>query len=65
MGQMAGNEASNGERADLGVKTRRLRAESAASRGQHKAQVFALVLGITLANRKCFETPLLDAAYPR
>jgi len=59
---MAGMKLPNGERADLGVKLEDYVLNPLHREGQHKAQVFASVLGITLANAQVLGNALLDAA---
>ncbi|MBK8754539.1 MAG: hypothetical protein IPL99_24100 [Candidatus Competibacteraceae bacterium] len=52
----------NGERADLGVKLEDYVQNPLHREGQHKAHVFASVLGITLDNAQVLRNALLDAA---
>jgi hypothetical protein len=59
---MAGMKLPNGERADLGVKLEDYVLNPLHREGQHKAHVFASVLGITLANAQVLRNALLDAA---
>jgi hypothetical protein len=59
---MAGMKLPNGERADLGVKLEDYVLNSLHREGQHKAHVFASVLGITSANAQVLRNALLDAA---
>lgn len=59
---MAGMKLPNGERADLGVKLEDYVLNPLHREGQHKAHVFASVLGITEANAQILRNALLDAA---
>lgn len=52
----------NGERADLGIKLEDYVLNPLHREGQHKAHVFASVLGITSANAQALRNALLDAA---
>jgi len=59
---MTGMKLPNGERADLGVKLEDYVLNPLHREGQHKAHVFAAVLGITAANAQILRNALLDAA---
>ena len=52
----------NGERANLGVNLEDYVLNPLHREGQHKAHVFASVLGITSANAQVLRNALLDAA---
>jgi hypothetical protein len=61
-GKMAGMKLPNGEQAELGVKLEDYVLNPLHREGQHKAHVFASVLGITSANARVLRNALLDAA---
>ena len=52
----------NGDRADLGTKIENYVLNPRHCEGRHKARVFELVLGITLANRQVLRQTILSAA---
>ncbi len=52
----------NGDRADLGTKIQEYSLNPLHREGQHKARVFASVLGITLDNAELLRSAVLQAA---
>jgi hypothetical protein len=52
----------NGNKAELGEKLEKYLLDPHHRYGQHKARVFASVLGITLANREMLKTALQRGA---